>query len=395
MNSLFRRVLYFLLRKDFIVLNPDWSPISKTEGLAVVGRKSNAAENYLPIKYNYHTDANWRIQYDVIGSKTTRGVLSFSLSLSSGEELLRTEFTTALPCRVGVSLEGNSLVLSGTHSEIFPIDLVRKKSRRLHAEFEFTDANGAKRIRRMSHLIRVPAADQIGEEYFRGAVYEDYDQDASYLAVQVLEKICQYALGRRRFLDIGCATGLIVKEACLQGFDGEGVDVSSWAVEQANAITGGKCRVLNVGEAKPTDFIGKYDVICIHSVIEHLPDPGATLDLIAEITNDNAIVYLQTLNADSLTHKLLGSDWCGYSDYTHQSPWITQAWLTEAFLERGFEILENRTRGVWLDNKRDVPWAAWAFLLQSAPSSLLLEEGFGDFVEIVAQKRIGKLPQEP
>jgi hypothetical protein len=42
MKSLFRRVLsYFLLRKDFIVLNPDWSPISKTEGMAVVGRKSN------------------------------------------------------------------------------------------------------------------------------------------------------------------------------------------------------------------------------------------------------------------------------------------------------------------------------------------------------------------
>ena len=50
---------------------------------------------------------------------------------------------------------------------------------------------------------------------------------------------------------------------------------------------------------------------------------------VIERVGEDGVVYVETLNADSLMHRIMGDDWCGYSDFTHRSPWITADWLLE------------------------------------------------------------------
>ena len=148
-----------------------------------------------------------------------------------------------------------------------------------------------------------------------------------------------------RFLDVGCATGLLVAAAQRRGLDAEGVDIYEWAVEKANARTGGRCRALDMDRAETSNFKSPYDIVVMHSVIEHLAEPERALRLLFEITRPDGIVFIQTLNADSLLHKLLGNDWEGYADYTHRSPWITAHWLETTALHIGFEVVGSDWRG--------------------------------------------------
>jgi SAM-dependent methyltransferase len=174
-----------------------------------------------------------------------------------------------------------------------------------------------------------------------------------------------------------------VEEASKRGLDAEGVDFSEWAIGEANKRTADRCRVMNLDVATALDFPVAYDIITMHSVIEHLADPQKVLDLLFQISRPGAVVYVQTLNADSMMHKIMETQWEGYTDFTHKSPWISRDWLTGASIKTGFEVVKVKTDGAWCENKHDEVWSAFKFVIQSYPSSLLLEEAWGDFLEVI------------
>ena len=262
-------------------------------------------------------------------------------------------------------------------------------ARRLLARFEFQSDAGKWAVRDLGHRVRL-RFDEVGKDYFCGSVYPDYESDAADLPQQILRELGTYAPLQGRLLDIGCAAGLLVKAALDRGLDAQGVDVSAWAIERANALTAGRCTRLDVDAATSGDFTDRFDFVVLHSVIEHVSDPQRLLNLAFQVAAPGAIVYIQTLNADSLMHRLLGDDWAGFTDYTHKSPWLTPDWLQDEADKIGFSVLSIRRDGLWNENLDDPAWHAFANYLRILPAAMLLEDRFGDVATLILQR-----PTEP
>ena len=116
-----------------------------------------------------------------------------------------------------------------------------------------------------------------------------------------LRVLSRFASGGR-LLDVGCSTGLFLRAARAIGWDGQGLeyspDSSRIAREQHHLEV--KTGELQAGTYAPASF----DVVTMWDVIEHVPDPYATLIQIHRILDEDGQVLLKTPNADGLFPRL-------------------------------------------------------------------------------------------
>jgi SAM-dependent methyltransferase len=108
---------------------------------------------------------------------------------------------------------------------------------------------------------------QRGDE--RGTAYRDYAQAArnSPTFHEIAEALA-HVFRPKRALEIGCATGAIVRSLNELGVDAHGIDVSDWAV--ANRLHG------NVSRASAAELPfedGQFDLIYSSHALEHVPAP--------------------------------------------------------------------------------------------------------------------------
>lgn len=380
-----RRLLRKMAGRDFLILNPDLIVSEKSDDSIFITRKINSTQ-YLPIKYNYHTDRKWRITYEIRG--TAKGTLSWELSTPKDGVFCKTDVPVTLPLILNIELRDDRLYFNGkTLPTVGGINLPLTAPL-LSAQFSMTTDEGLTLRRRTAHRIQLGDAQTSDSDYYQGFVYEDYDSEAATVPGEIFDSLLNYLPPSGRFLEIGCATGLTVEYAATRGFIAEGIDVSEWAVEQANKRKGVRCRVLNFDEATPKDFEECYDVIVMHSVIEHLKHPERAMKLLFDLCCPGGIVYIQTLNANSLMHAVMKKDWGGYSDHTHESPWINSDWLDDAAREAGFEAVSMRHYHLWNDNVHDDVWNALNKAFRVFPLNVLLEDGYGDAVELILRRPV-------
>lgn len=74
-----------------------------------------------------------------------------------------------------------------------------------------------------------------------------------------------------RVLDAGCAMGFLVECLRARGVDAYGIDISTYAIEQAHEPARSFCRVGSIAD----DLGGDYDVIVSIEVAEHMPQHEA------------------------------------------------------------------------------------------------------------------------
>lgn len=384
LKKLIKQTLFRTLGRDYFILNPAWISIGTFGASDLIGPATVPNNMYrLPVRYNYHTPPNWNLHYDIKGNSSGR--LRFSLSTPNEPPFCQLEFNTDLPFSWVVRLDGDSI--SGNNTVIPIVDgrTIPKTAVWLVGEFEFYSEQQGVLYRKTGHRVKLNKG-ALDASYFEGLVYHSYEKESAHYPQEILDIVRRYHTLVGRLLDVGCATGLLVEYALNQGMDAEGVDCSSWAIEKANARVLGSCRILDFDGAAPSDFQAPYDVIILHSVIEHLADPERALKLLFSLCRPDGVVYIQTLNADSLMHTLMKEDWGGFTDYTHKSPWITADWLSSTSQRLGFEILHLRRYHIWNDNGYDDVWRSFAVLIQTYPASVILEDHFGDIVEVVLRK---------
>ena len=383
-----RRLIWKLVGRDVLILSPQLAINYVSEDSIFISKTTNSRQihslNYLPIKYNYHTDADWKVLYEIRGA--TSGKLNWNLSTPRDGIFATTETPVNLPTTIEVWVKDNELYFNGKRLAIVAGKTLPLTTPVLIADFFFATKDGSMLRRRTAHRVRVDTVDLIDSNYYEGQVYGDYERDAQSVPREIFDSLKKYISTKGRFLEIGCATGLTVAYAAKEGFEAEGVDVSEWAVEQANKRSAGKCRVLNFDNASRTDFDGCYDVIVMHSVIEHLEEPEKAIQLLFDLCRPGGLVYIQTLNANSLMHALMNKDWGGYSDPTHKSPWISSEWLADISQQAGFESVSMKRYHLWNDNIYDEVWNALNKAFQLSPLSVLLEDGYGDAVELIARR---------
>jgi SAM-dependent methyltransferase len=109
-----------------------------------------------------------------------------------------------------------------------------------------------------------------------------------------------------RLLDIGCAYGFFLEEA-KPFYEVAGIELAEAAARSCRER--GLRVVTGIADEVAFAHLGMMDVIVLLDVIEHLPDPRATLTLCAHHLNPDGIVVITTGDFDSRYARLAGRHW--------------------------------------------------------------------------------------
>lgn len=147
------------------------------------------------------------------------------------------------------------------------------------------------------------------ERYFQGSQEYGYANYVESEGVQrrnarrLIQSIADHTpredgLSRTKLLDVGCAHGFLVDEACRAGFQAEGVDCSVEGVRYATETLGRKVFLGTVNDAAYPD--NHFDVVTSIGSIEHLNDPVRFVKEAARITRRGALFVITTLDTKFL-----------------------------------------------------------------------------------------------
>ena len=191
-----------------------------------------------------------------------------------------------------------------------------------------------------------PTQSEMGQYYptdYEPYFTEDYSNWISRFVYQYgIEKryrIINSIKGRTRsgrLLDIGCSTGIFLNISRRhKSYEVWGTELSEHAAKIAQERY--KLNVFQgtLEEANyPTNF---FDVVTLWDVLEHLPDPSATLNEISRITKPLANLVLRVPNYDSFDAKLFGPSWAGIDLPRHNYVFSKQS-LTQLLSKKGFTV---------------------------------------------------------
>ncbi len=122
---------------------------------------------------------------------------------------------------------------------------------------------------------------------------------------RLLSMIGKLAGGSRgRLLDVGCSTGLFLRQAREAGWEVEGLEPSGWAAGFARAQYGLEVQEKPIQQAE----LGResFDVITAWDVIEHLPSPVPDIRLLSRALRPGGLFCASTHSIGSLAARLLG-----------------------------------------------------------------------------------------
>ena len=112
--------------------------------------------------------------------------------------------------------------------------------------------------------------------------------------------------GSGRLLEIGCAYGFFLEEATTF-YDVTGIEIADAAARSCRER--GLHVVTGIADERNLAQLGMMDVIVMLDVIEHLPDPRATLVLCQRYLNPGGIIVITTGDFGSLYARLAGAHW--------------------------------------------------------------------------------------
>ena len=124
---------------------------------------------------------------------------------------------------------------------------------------------------------------------------------------KVLDLIQKYKKGGR-ILDIGAGSGILIEAAIERGFDAIGVEPSKWLTSKATE----RGLPVKLGIFPSPEITGKFDVITLVDVIEHVDNPTQLVKEIANYLNDDGIFVMVTPDVNSFFAKTLGYKWWHY-----------------------------------------------------------------------------------
>jgi 2-polyprenyl-3-methyl-5-hydroxy-6-metoxy-1,4-benzoquinol methylase len=107
-----------------------------------------------------------------------------------------------------------------------------------------------------------------------------------------LKTLLKYRLPPAKLLELGCSHGSFVALLQQAGYDGSGVEMSPWVVEFGQKTFGVR---VDVGPVETLDISpGSLDVIALMDVLEHLPDPAATMAHCLQLLKPDGLLLIQT-----------------------------------------------------------------------------------------------------
>ena len=227
--------------------------------------------------------------------------------------------------------------------------------------------------------------------YFEGDNYVDYDEEAKADAAQVLTILSEHA-AQGPLLEVGCATGLVLRAIADTGIECFGLDSSAWAVDKARARLGSGAVFRSDVERDPIPeeirSRGPFGTLLLWTVLEHFRAPYEVLRKLTGLCLSGSRLFLRTTNAESLNRLLFASEWEGYFDATHYGvDAVSVERLRRELPELGWRICHLKTHLSWDSSVDPIHstlrewWAADARFRR-----LLADLDRGDLVTLVAIK---------
>lgn len=106
-----------------------------------------------------------------------------------------------------------------------------------------------------------------------------------------LRTLLKYRTPPARVIELGCAHGSFVALMQQAGFQASGVEMSPWVVSYGKATFGID---VQVGPVESLDIArGSLDAIAMMDVMEHLPDPVATMSYCLDLLKPDGILLIQ------------------------------------------------------------------------------------------------------
>jgi SAM-dependent methyltransferase len=143
--------------------------------------------------------------------------------------------------------------------------------------------------------------------------------------------------GQARLLDVGCGDGAFLAMARDCGWQCLGVEPDPVAAERARQ------RGLEVwlgGLETLSGYAGRFDVITLSHVIEHVHKPVETLRACHDLLRPGGRIWIETPNLDSVGHRIYGKHWRGLETPRHLVMFNRGA-LLEALRAAGFVDVQD------------------------------------------------------
>lgn len=145
-----------------------------------------------------------------------------------------------------------------------------------------------------------------------------------------------------RLLDIGCGTGGFVFAAGNMKWQSIGTEISFDCIQAARQ----KDLEVYFGNVTELDMEHEsFDVIRMHSVIEHLKDPRGVLNTASKLLRQGGLLLISTVNTDSFTASFQKESWKYIHPLYHVHLFNTSN-LSLLLKKMGFKVKRLQTRGV-------------------------------------------------
>ena len=151
----------------------------------------------------------------------------------------------------------------------------------------------------------IPTEHQV-EQYYATEYRQDYKQvfepklkhiyRAGNLALDRLGFLTKNNVASGKLLDVGAGGGEFTYVSSQLGFDSTGIELnigySNYAKDQYQA---------NVKTGQLADVDGKFDVITMFHVMEHIPDPIKTFKKLYDLLNEDGFLFIEVPNIESFS----------------------------------------------------------------------------------------------
>jgi SAM-dependent methyltransferase len=168
------------------------------------------------------------------------------------------------------------------------------------------------------------------------------------------------AVGRSRWLDVGCATGDFLACADSAVEEASGIELSAFAADKARA----RGLDVTIGDFLQADVPpAAFDVLSMWDYVEHVTNPSANFKKAFAALKPGGYLALSTGDVDSLLARLAGRFWHLMIPPRHLyffSPGTMRRLLTAA----GFELVQISRPG----KRVPLDFAAWKLTTMTVPS---------------------------
>ncbi len=227
-----------------------------------------------------------------------------------------------------------------------------------------------------------PIPNDLGKYYPHD--YYPIPQSASELAKTAdvdqykIDIVKQFA-SRGRLLEIGPAYGSFLYLAKQAGFDAEAIEMDADCCSFIREKIGAKAIQSN----DPSDVLRdaeNYDVIALWHVIEHLPDPWKTLDVISTKLNPGGVLVIAAPNPDAFQFRVLGRFW-PHVDAPRHLQLIPLPLLGKQMVSAGLKFLWSTTT-----DRGTLGWNAfgWSHFFSNFTHRRSLKAGLGKVGTVIS-----------